>query len=138
MSATKGQMNWTGVGWNSTTFTRVNSVSISQGGSLIEYAGDTDIYDTIIVANAIKPTISMTTADPAALLGLTPGVASTFAATWKDVKGAAGGDIVFAIAGAVFESTDASGDHAQLGTATAKFKVVTADGTTNPIGITRS
>jgi hypothetical protein len=138
MSATKGQMNWASVAWNSVTMTRVNSVSIARGGGLLEYAGDTDIYDTIIVANAVKPTISVTTSDPAILLAMQPGVSSTFTATWKDVKGASGGDINFTISGAVFENTDAQGQHAQLGTATANWKVGTADGITDPIGIARS
>lgn len=138
MSATRGQMNWSAVSWNSVTITRVDAIAISRGGQVLTYSGDTDIYDTIAVANSIQPTISITTSDPAILTGFVPGVSSTLSATWKDVNGASGGDVVFTIPGCVFETTDASGNHAALGTATAKFKVITADGSTNPIGIARS
>ena len=47
MAATKGQMNWEAVSWNSVTITRVDNVAISMGGNLLDYAGDTDIYPTI-------------------------------------------------------------------------------------------
>ena len=138
MAATKGQMNWEAVSWNSVTITRVDNVAISMGGNLLDYAGDTDIYPTIQALSAVKPTVSITTSDPATLLGLVPGLSFPLNATWKDVKGAAGGDVVFVIAGATFEGADATGAHGALGTAVASFKCVTADGITNPIGITRS
>ena len=55
MAATKAQINWSSVSWNSTSITRVTNVSIGQGGSLIKFKGDTDVYPTIIAAVDIEP-----------------------------------------------------------------------------------
>src|SRR5262249_9154443 len=137
MAATKVQANWTSVAWNSTTITRVTSVSIGQGGSLLKFKGDTDIYPTVIAALDIEPHASVTTADVSVLMGFPPGVSSSLTATQKDAKGASGGDIVWTLANAVFENADSQGAHAQWGTVTGTWQCFSSDGTTNPVSFTR-
>jgi hypothetical protein len=138
MAATKVQANWSSVSWNSTSITRVTSVSIGQGGNLLKFKGDTDIYPTVIAALDIEPHASVTTADVAVIMGFTPGVSSSLTATQKDAKGASGGEILWTVANAVFENGDQSGAHAQWGTVTGTWQCFSSDGSTNPVSFTRA
>ena len=44
MAATKAQINWTVVSSTATNITRVTNASVGQGGNLIKFKGDTDLY----------------------------------------------------------------------------------------------
>jgi hypothetical protein len=138
MSATKGQINWSGCVFASTNIVRVSNVSVSQGGALLAFKGDTDVYDSIVAVVEVHPTISITTADPGVMMGFSPGQRGSLTVTHKDANGASGGDIIFVLSTAVFETADDTGAHAQFGTATGSWKSVSADGLTNPLSFTRA
>ncbi len=137
MSATKAQINWTGVEFASTVITRVTSAMFGQGSSLIKFKGDTDLYPTIIANVDNEPHASITTADVGTLMGITPGTTATLSATLNDAKGASGGAVVFALANAVFENADTQGQHAHFATVTGTWRAYSSDGSTNPLSFTR-
>ena len=138
MAATKVQANWSGVAFNNTAITRVTNVSISQGGSLEMFSGDTDIFPVVACNLMNNPSASVTTADAGTVMGIAPGSSGSFTATHKDAKGQTSGDILYVIATAVAENTDTSGAHGGFGTATTTFKAISADGSTNPLSFTRA
>ena len=136
--ATKAQINWTSVNFNSTAITRVTSASVGQGGSLIKFKGDTDLYPTIIANVDNEPHFSITTADVGTMMGFAPGTAATLTATLNDAKGATGGAVVFTMSNAVFENADTQAQHAQFGSVTGTWQAFSTDGSTNPLAFTRS
>ena len=138
MSATKAQINWTGVEFNSVNITRVTNASIGQGGQLIKFKGDTDIYPTIIANVDNEPHASITTADVGTMMGFVPGTSATLTATLNDAKSAAGGAVNFTLANAVFENADTQAQHAQFGSVTGTWQCYSSDGSTNPLSFTRS
>lgn len=138
MAATKLQANWTAVAHGTTSRTRVSSVSINQGGSLSKFSADGDLYPTVIAALMSNPSASVTSADVASLMAISPGTTATLTATHSDAKGAASGAIAYTLANAVSETAQTSGQHAQFGTATISFQAFSSDGTTNPLSFTRS
>lgn len=142
MSATKAQINWTAVSWGAspspTPMTRVTSVSVSQGGSLIKFKGDTDLYPTIIANVDNEPNVSVTTADVGTLMGFAPGASGTWSGTLNDAKLATGGAVVFTMINAVFENADTQAQHAAFGSVTGTWQAFSSDGSTNPLSFTRS
>ena len=138
MSATKANINWTAVSFNSVTITRVTNASVGQGGSLIKFKGDTDLYPTIIAMVDQEPHASITTADVGTMMGFTPGTVSTLAMTLNDAKSASGGAVVFSLANAAFENADTQAQHAQFGSVTGTWQCYSTDGATNPLSFTRS
>jgi hypothetical protein len=138
MSATKAQINWTAVEFNSIAITRVTNASIGQGGQLIKFKGDTDLYPTIIANVENEPHASITTADVGTMMGFTPGTAAMLTATLNDAKGATGGAVVFTLTNAVFENADTQAQHAQFGSVTGTWQCYSTDGATNPLSFTRS
>jgi hypothetical protein len=138
MSATKANINWTSVSFNSVTVTRVTNASFGQGGNLIKFKGDTDLYPTIIANVNDEPHASITTADVGTVMSsFTPGTTSTLVATLEDAKGASGGAVVFTLSNAVFENADAQGQHAQFASVTGTWQAFSTDGSTAPLAITR-
>lgn len=137
MSATKAQINFAAISWNSVNFTRVTSLGISQGGKLIKFKGDTDIYSTIIANVDNEPSVTITTADIGTVMGCVPGVSATFTATMNDAKTASGGSIVWTMINAVFENADSTAQHAQFGSVNASWQAYSSDGTTNPLSFAR-
>lgn len=138
MTATKANINWTSVSFNSVNITRVTNASFGQGGQLIKFKGDTDIFPTIIAAVDTEPHASITTADVGTVLSnFTPGVTSTLVATLNDAKLAASGGVVFTLSNAVFENADAQAQHAQFGSVTGTWQAFSTDGSTTPLGIAR-
>jgi hypothetical protein len=97
MAATKLQLNWTGVAHGAQAITRISTVSFSQGGTLLEYAGDNDKFNTVVVNGVAKPTASLTSSDTAVLMGIASGTTGTLTATHKDAKLASGGDILYSL-----------------------------------------
>jgi hypothetical protein len=137
MSATKAQINWTSVAWNSTPITRVTNASVGQGGRLIKFKGDTDIYPTIIANVDNEPHFAITSADVGTVMGFVPGATGTLSATLNDAKAAAGGSVVFSMINAVFENADTQAAHAQFGSVTGTWQAYSSDGSTNPLSFTR-
>ena len=138
MAATKLQANWTAVTHGATQITRVDSVSFDQGGSLVPYSGDADIYPVVIANLLNNPSASVTSSDPAALMGISIGTTGSFSATHKDAKAAASGAISYVLANAVVQNVQTSGAHAAYGNATMTMLAYSADGTTNPLSFTRT
>jgi hypothetical protein len=137
MSATKAQINWTAVAFGTVAITRVTNASVGQGGSLIKFKGDTDLYPTIIANVDSEPHMSITTADVGNLMNFGPGTAGTLTATLNDAKMAAGGSVVFTMVNAVFENADTQAQHAQFGSVTGTWQAFSSDGSTNPLSFTR-
>jgi hypothetical protein len=138
MAATKLQLNWLTVAHGATAITRVTSVNFSQGGTLIEYAGDNDKFSTVIVNGVGKPTASVTSADAAVLMGIASGTTATLTATHKDAKLASGGDILYSLVNAVAQNATTTGAFNQFGSATLSFMAYSSDGSTNPLSFTRA
>ena len=138
MTATKAQINWTAVSFASTSITRVTNAMVGQGGSLIKFKGDTDLYPTIIAMVDQEPHASITTADVGTMMGFNPGAVGTLNATLNDAKSATGGAVVFAMINATFENADTQAQHAQFGTVTGTWQAYSTDGATNPLSFTRS
>ena len=137
MAATKAQINWTSVSFNSVNITRVTNASVGQGGQLIKFKGDTNIFPVIIANVDQEPHFSVTTADVGTMMGFTPGVTSTLAASLNDALGASEGGIAFTMANAVFENADAQAQHAQFGTVTGTWQAFSSDGLTTPLSLAR-
>ncbi len=138
MAATKAQINWSAVSFASTNITRVTNASVSQGGSLIKFKGDTDVFPTIIASVDIEPSVSITTADVGTMMGFGSGAGGTVLMTMKDAKSQSGGDVNFTMINAVFENADTSGAHAQFGTVTGTWQSYSSDGSTNPLSFSRT
>jgi len=138
MAATKVQANWATVSHGNTSITKVTSVSFNQGGKLTKFSGDGDVFPTLITNLMNDPSATVTTADAGTLMGIAPGTVATFNATHKDALGASGGAIVYALANAVVENVQASGNHGAYGTATMTLQAYSSDGSTNPLSFTRS
>lgn len=138
MPATGVQANWTGVQFASSTIKRVTQVRFDRGGQLTEFAGDVDLFPSLLVSLSQRPSASVTSADVAALMTFVGGASGNFQATHKDAAGAAGGDIIYTMTGAVVENVSSDGAHGQLGTATLTLRASAPDGVTNPLTFTRA
>ena len=136
--ATKANINWTSVSFNSVTLTRITNASFGQGGNLIKFKGDTDQYPTIIAAVDQEPHASITTADVGGVMSsFTPGLTSTLVAYLNDAKLVSNGGVIFTMSNAVFENADAQAQHAQFGSVTGTWQAFSSDGSTAPLAITR-
>ena len=138
MSATALQLNWTNVQFATTSLTRVTAVTFSQGGELIEFAGDNNRYPVVIANNINRPRCSITSGDVATLMSIAPGSSGTIIATQNDALGGTGGAINWTMSNAVHQNTDDTGQWGHFATATATFRAYAADGATNPLSFTRS
>jgi hypothetical protein len=138
MSATKAQINWASVMHGSTAITRITTGGFGQGGKLLKFKGDTDVYSSIIANVDNEPHATFTTADVGTMMGINPGTSGTLTATLNDAKAVTGGAVIFTMSNAVFENADTTGQHAQFGTVTGTWQAYSSDGTTNPLAISRS
>lgn len=138
MSATGVQLNWAPVIFNSVTLVRITQGSFDQGGSLLTFSGDADIFPTVIVNAMNEPKASFTTGDVNSFQTIAPGTTSTLIGTLKDAKGASSGAVVFTLANAVFESASTSGAHAAYASATGSWQAFSGDGSTNPLTYARA
>ncbi len=139
MAATGVQLNWTGVAFAGTTITRVTSITLDQGASIITFAGDNARYPQVAAVNMNNPTISLTGGDIALLWSFTGGLQGVFTATQKDAISASGGDIVWTTTAQTMKGTTTnSGPFSQFATATANFQCVVPDGITPPISVARA
>lgn len=137
MSATRAQINWASVSFGSTAITRITTGGFGQGGKLIRFKGDTDMYSTVIANVTNEPSATFTTADVGTMMGIAPGTTNTLTATLADAKGATGGSVVFTMINSVFENADTSAHHAQFGSVTGTWQAFSSDGVTNPLSFTR-
>jgi hypothetical protein len=138
MSATNLQLNWNNVSFGSTAITRVTSVMFSQGGELIEFAGDNNRYPVVIANNMNQPRCSVSSGDVGTLMGIAPGTSGTLVATQIDALAATGGAINWTLVNAVHETTDDRGPFSQFASGTATFRAYSSDGATNPPSFTRA
>jgi hypothetical protein len=138
IGATGAQINWEGVEYGSNPIKRVTSGGFSLGGQLIRFKGDTDRYTSIIANVNNEPSATFTTADVGSLMTIATSGSATLAATLKDALAATGGDVVFSLVNAVYETADTTAQHAQFGTVTATWQGYAADGMTNPLSISRA
>ena len=144
MPATKRFMNWTGVafaplGGTATTITGVTSVAIDSGGSLAQFSGDGDRYNTTMVNDFNEPTITIQSADLAALRANPIGTSGTLTATHNDAKNGVGsGAVTYTLTNAVVSACQVRGAHRQFGQGTITFGAFSADGVTNPLSTSAS
>jgi hypothetical protein len=138
MAGTALQINWTSVEFAAAPITRVTGVSFSQGGELIEFAGDDNSYPVVIANNINRPRCSITSGDVATLMAIAPGTSGTIAATQNDALAAVGGAVNWTMSNAVHQNTDDTGQWGHFATATATFRAYAADGATNPLSFTRT
>jgi len=139
MPATKRFMNWTGVTFTptngtATSISGVTSVSIDSGGSLARFAGDGDRFVTTMVNDFNEPTMTIHSADLAALRAHPVGTVGTLTATHNDAQNGAGtGAVTYTLANAVVAACHVQGAHRQFGQGTVTFGAFSSDGVTNPI-----
>lgn len=138
MSPTKAQINWASVTFGSTAISRITTGGFGQGGKLLRFKGDTDMYSTVIANVNNEPHATFATADVGTMMGITPGTSNTLTATLNDAKGATGGAVVFTMINAVFENADTTAQHGQFGSVTGTWQAFSSDGVTNPLSFTRS
>src|SRR3954463_7074662 len=95
MTASKRFLNWTGVTFTPmngtpTPITGVTSIQIDSGGSLVKFSGDGDRYSTTVVNDFNDPTITVQSADLAAVRAFPTGTVGTFTATHNDARNGSG------------------------------------------------
>ncbi len=137
MAATRANINWAAVTFGTTSISRVTSGAFSQGGKLVTFKGDVDLYNTVVANVTNEPHAAFTTADVGTMVGIAPGTTATLTATLNDAKGATGGAVVFTLSNAVFENAQAQAHHAQFGSVIGTWQAFSSDGVTNPLSITR-
>lgn len=140
MPGTNLYANWSPVNWNSITFTKVQDCSFDWGGSLDAYSGDGDRYDTVLAALMTRCTGSITSGNTFQIMSLGPpgSASSSLVAVHLDAKLVAVQGAQYTLANAVFETATTNGPHASWGTATARFKSFSSDGTTSPLSLTHA
>jgi hypothetical protein len=137
MPISKGQINWSGVSFSSTPIVRVSNAMFGQGGKLISFKGDADLYPSIMANVTNEPHASITTADVGPMMLIAPGASGSLVATMNDAKLVSLGGVVFTMTNAVFENADGSAAHQAFGSATGVWKAFASDGATAPLVITR-
>ncbi len=139
MPATKRFMNWSGVsftpsGGQATPITGVTAVEIDAGGSLAKFAGDGDRYHTTIVNDHNDPTVTVHSADLAAVRANPVGTVGIFTATHQDARNGSGpGAITYTLANAVIASNPIRGGHRKFGEGVLTLTAYSTDGITNPL-----
>jgi hypothetical protein len=142
MSSTKRYMNWSGVTFTplsgtGTTITGVTSIQIDSGGSLLKFSGDGDRYSTTVVNDFNDPTITINSADLAAVRAFPVGTVGTLTATHNDARNGVGtGAITYTLNNAVVASNPIHGSHRQFGQGSLTLTSYSIDGVTNPLSTT--
>jgi hypothetical protein len=138
MSATGAQINWSTVSHGSVTLKRITTGGFNQGGKLLKFKGDTDLYTSIIACADIEPSANFASADVGTFMGISPGTDLTLTATLVDAKAQTGGNVIFAGTHAVFENADTTAAHAAWAAVTATWQMYATDGLTPPLTLTRA
>jgi hypothetical protein len=130
-------LNWSSVTFTATAITRVTNCSFDEGGNIIYFSGDANIYNVVSAVAVNAPTASITTGDVGnAFNAFTVGAIGSLVASLNDARGATGGGVTFTM-NAVYHTTTGSGAHAAFASATLNFGAVSTDGVTNPLAISR-
>jgi hypothetical protein len=135
-------MNWTGVTFTPTngaptSITGVTSIQIDSGGNLLKFSGDGDRFSTTVVNDFNDPSVTVHSADLAAVLAFPVGTVGTFIATHNDAKNGAGtGAVTYVLTNAVISSNPIHGSHRQFGQGVLTLAAYSADGVTNPLSTT--
>lgn len=139
MSASRRYMNWTGVSFTPvsgtpTTVSGVTAVHIDSGGSLAKFSGDGDRYSTTVVNDFNDPSITVHSADLAAVRAFPVGTVGTFTATHNDAQNGSGkGAITYILTNSVIASNPVQGAHRQFGQGVLTVSSFSTDGVTNPL-----
>lgn len=128
-------INWTGVSFAGVPISRVTSMTFEQGGEVVDFLGDLDIYPSVSISPAVRPRASVTSAAAGILGSFSPGAVGTLVGTLVDAKLAIGGSLLFTLSPAIFETSSVSGQHAQFAGATATWKSYSVDVVTNPYSV---
>jgi hypothetical protein len=134
-------MNWTNVAFtplngSTTIITGVTSIQIDSGGSLLKFAGDGDRFSTTVVNDFNDPTITVRSADLAAVRAFPVGTVGTFTATHNDARNGAGsGAMTYTLSNAVISSNPIHGAHRQFGEGSLTLTAFSLDGVTNPLSV---
>jgi hypothetical protein len=137
-------MNWTGVTFTPLngapiTITGVTSIQIDSGGIIAKFSGDGDRFSTTVVNDYNDPTVSIHSADLAAVTAFPIGTVGTFTATHNDSRNGAGsGAMTYTLANAVIASQPIHGSHRQFGEGSLTLSAFSLDGVTNPLSISMS
>jgi hypothetical protein len=134
---TGAQINWGNILYGTINIKRVTAGGFSLGGQIIRFKGDTDRYTSIVANVNNEPSANFTTADIGTLMTITTSGQALLTAQLNDALGITNGACLFKMANAVYETADASAQHAQFGTVTASWQGWSADGQTSPLSITR-
>jgi hypothetical protein len=139
MSASSRFMNWTGVTFTPlngapTPINGVTSIQIDSGGTLLKFSGDGDRFSTTVVNDFNDPTITVQSADLAAIRAFPVGTVGTFTATHNDARNGTGsGAITYIMTNAVVASNPIHGAHRQFGQGVLTLTSFSPDGVTNPL-----
>src|SRR4051812_39798699 len=142
MSSAKRFMNWTGVTFTPANgapipITGVTSIQIDSGGSLQKFSGDGDRYSTTVVNDFNDPTVTVHSADLAAVRSFPVGTVGVFMATHNDARSGNGaGAITYVLNNAVVASNPIHGAHRQFGQGVLTLVSYSPDGVTNPLSST--
>ena len=138
MSISKGQINWSGVSFASNPIVRVSNASFGQGGKLISFKGDADLYPSIMANVTNDPHASITTADVGPMMLIGPGTEGTLVGTMNDAKLVSLGGVVFTMTHSVFQNADGTAGHQAFASSTGTWLAYSTDGATSPLVITRA
>jgi hypothetical protein len=139
MPATNRFMNWTGVTFTPlngtlTPITGVTSIQIDSGGSLLKFSGDGDRFSTTVVNDFNDPTVTVHSADLAAVRAFPVGTVGTFTAPHNDAKNGTGsGAVTYILTNAVVASNPIHGSHRQFGQGVLTLTSYALDGVTDPL-----
>jgi hypothetical protein len=101
---------------------------------LTKFSGDGDRYSTTVVNDFNDPTVTVHSADLAAVRAFPVGTVGTFSATHNDARNGAGtGAITYTLTNAVVASNPIHGSHRQFGQGTLTLSAMSPDGVTNPL-----
>jgi hypothetical protein len=141
VSSARRFMNWTGVTFTPTNgtpmpITGVTSIHIDSGGSLLKFSGDGDRFSTTVVNDFNDPTVTVHSADLAAVQSFPVGTVGTFSATHNDARNGTGtGAVTYVLTNAVVASHPIHGSHRQFGQGVLTLTSFSLDGVTNPLSI---
>lgn len=142
MPATRRNVNWYGVGFTPVggsliPITGVTGIDYDPNGNLLKFSGDMDRFNSTVIADFSDPTVTITTADTAAIRSLPFGTRGVLVFTHKDAKNQAAtsgpGDITYTFSGAIVMNNPISGQHRQYGTGRLVICAESTDGLTNPM-----
>ncbi len=143
MSATNLFIGWSAAVWSPATgspvtITRVTDVKVNRDASAETFKGDLAKFTQAIAVPMQKRTITVTSADIAALMAIPQGADGGFSVKLADSKNgiaAGGGGVTITLTSCVVMDNTANGQHAKFGSAQITFEGYSADGSTDPLTV---